>query len=348
MFYKPSIDQTLQRYRDFWKKRNKRVPFLLRIAEIEQIRDEYFTNPAAYLKFYEDMFAARIDVADDYVPTASLDLGAGFTGGLLGGEVTFDDLTSWSDHPLDSWDKLDTICWNFDCKWGRYFDQLMHHFCSRCEGRYAVGLRIQGPTEYMAALRNPTDLCVDVTENPERFHELARRCTDAYKRIIAHQMDAIPPLAGGYCDYYSMWMPGRSAYFTTDFSGVFSPAMYKEHLFQYDQEYALSVDSTWVHVHSGGETHQVENFLQLKNVLGIQIVNDFPAGPPLADLAPLLKQIQKTHCLILRKFPLEELRPVLRELSPSGLFLDIPSQTVGEAKEIADHWDDICRDVWKG
>jgi hypothetical protein len=294
------------------------------------------------------MFAARIDVADDFVPTASLDLGAGFTGGLLGGEVTFLNQTSWSDHPLDTYDKLNTLRWNFDTRWGKYFDQLMAHFCSRSEGRYAVGVRVQGPTEYMAALRNPTDLCLDVTEDPDNFHKLARLCTETYIRFTNHQLNAIPALAGGYCDYYSMWMPGRSVYFTTDFSGVFSSTMYREELFPYDQEYALSVDSTWVHVHSGGETHQVENLLDLKHVLGIQIVNDAPAGPPLNDLTPLLHKIQKTHCLILRKYPLEELKPILRELSPVGLFLDIPCKTVREAKNLADHWDDLCHEIWKG
>ena len=45
---------------------------------------------------------------------------------------------------------------------------------------------------------------------------------------------------------------------------------------------------------------------------------------------------------------LPELKPVLPELSPTGLFLDLPSRTVGEAKATADHWDDICHSVWKG
>jgi len=224
---------------------------------------------------------------------------------------------------------------------------VMRHFCEGCEGNYAVGLRVQGPTDFMAALRNPTDLCVDVSEDPEHFHELARRCTDAYIRFIAWQMKVIPPLAGGYCDYYSMWMPGRSVYFTTDFSGVFSPGMYREHLFLYDQSYAESVERTWVHVHSGGQTHQVGNFLAMRNVIGIQIVNDFPAGPPLVDLTDLLRKIQRTHCLILRKFSLAELRPVLGELSPVGLFLDFPCATVAEAKETAGNWDDICAGIWK-
>jgi len=45
MFYKPKIDETLDRYRTFWSRRKTRVPFLLRIAEIEQFKDEYFTDP---------------------------------------------------------------------------------------------------------------------------------------------------------------------------------------------------------------------------------------------------------------------------------------------------------------
>jgi hypothetical protein len=347
MYYKPNIDQVLERYRRFWSRSKTRVPFIVRIPDLEIPADKYFTDPEAYAGFYENMFSRRMDIRDDFIPSAVLELGAGFTVGLFGGEVSFGADTSWSDHPLDSWDRMDHIRWNFDCRWGKYFEELIKYFVRRGEGKYTVGLRNSGPLDFMANLRNPTLLCVDVFEEPDRFHDLAKCCGEAMKRHMARQFDLIPPVAGGYCDYFSMWMPGRSAFFTCDLSGVFSPAMYKEHLFQHDQEYVRSLDRTWVHVHSGGETHQVVNFLQLKNVLGIQIVNDSPAGPPLTELVPLFKRVQRTHCLILRKFPLDDLKPILKELSPLGLFLDLPSRTVDEAKKIADHWDDICFDIWK-
>ena len=82
----------------------------------------------------------------------------------------------------------------------------------------------------------------------------------------------------------------------------------------------------------------VDEFLTLDGLKGIQIVNDAPAGPSLKQLIPVLQKIQRRHCLILRKYNIEELRSILPELSSAGLFVDTQCGSLKEAKESLVEW----------
>ena len=150
-------------------------------------------------------------------------------------------------------------------------------------------------------------------------------------------MDRIEPLRGGYCDNYGIWTPGRSTYFANDVSCLVSPATYRRQLFEFDGQIAASLDTPWLHVHSGG-AYLVPEFLRIPDLVAIQIVNDRPAGPSLRELVPLLEQIQQNHGLLLRKYPLPELEEILPVLSPAGLYIDTQAASRGEARQILEAW----------
>jgi hypothetical protein len=201
---------------------------------------------------------------------------------------------------------------------------------------------LTGPGDIMTALRGPTQLCIDLYEAPDRVAELARICTDAWISVQQFQMDLIEPLAGGYCDNYGIWTPGRSTYFANDISVVVSPEMYRHQLFEFDCEIAASLETPWLHVHSGG-AYLIPEFLRIPKLVGLQVVNDYPAGPTLQQIAPLLRQVQQNHCLLLRKYPMEELEQILPTLSPEGLYIDTQADSLAEAEGILSDWE---RRVW--
>ncbi|MDP7447471.1 MAG: hypothetical protein QF689_02685, partial [Candidatus Latescibacteria bacterium] len=196
--------------------------------------------------------------------------------------------------------------------------------------------------DIMTALRGPTQICIDLYEAPVHVAELARICTDAWITVQQFQMDLIEPLAGGYCDNYGIWTPGRSTYFANDISVVVSPEMYRQQLFEFDCEIAASLETPWLHVHSGG-TYLIPEFLRIPKLVGLQVVNDHPAGPTLQQILPLLRQVQQHHCLLLRKYPMEELEQILPTLSPEGLYIDTQADSLEEAEGILSEWE---RRVW--
>jgi hypothetical protein len=169
------------------------------------------------------------------------------------------------------------------------------------------------------------------------LRRLGEICSKAWIDVTRFQLELVEPLDGGYCDNYDIWTPGRTSYFANDITTLVSPQTYREHLFSFDCEVAETLDTPWMHVHSGG-VQIVPEFLKIPGLVGIQIVSDYPAGPTLKEIRPLLKDIQKNHCLLLRKYPMEEIKEILPELSPQGLYIDTQCGSLEEAQVILEGW----------
>jgi hypothetical protein len=178
---------------------------------------------------------------------------------------------------------------------------------------------------------------MDVYDNPKELRALLGRCTDAHLRTAGALFELLPGCEGGTCEPYMYWTEGRGYWLTCDVSSVLSPRIYRELLLEFDQAVADSLETPWMHVHSGA-TFMTEEFLRIEGLRGVQIVNDAPAGPSLRDLQPLLQKIQQRHCLILRKYAIEEVLDVLPELSPAGLMVDTQCSSTEEAQRALADW----------
>jgi hypothetical protein len=262
-------------------------------------------------------------------------------GGVMGCPVYFDHGTSWSEHCLKDWadlDPLQNVRFDEGNQWVKRLKEMIELFKAEGAGKCAVGVAmLTGPGDIMTALRGPTEICMDFYESPANIRELAEICTQAWIAVQQFQMDLIDPLDGGYCDNYSIWTPGRSTYFADDISVLLSPKVYRDHLFEFDCRIDESLETPWMHVHSGG-AYLVPEFLKIPGLVAIQIVNDHPAGPTLKEIVPILKRIQKNHCLLLRKYPMDELEDILSELLPQGLYIDTQADSLEKAQQILDKW----------
>lgn len=347
MQYKPNIEEVLKRYQAFWQKSvYDRPPIRIRYPIPGQSDEDWPTacqSPETYYPYWDHVYQQRMALLDDDVCSAAPDMGPGFMGGVMGCPVHFDHGTSWSEHCLKDWGDLDTfrhVVFDESNPWLSRLKQMCDAFAEQGAGKCAPGIAmLTGPGDIMTALRGPTEICVDLYSDPDHIRELAEICTQAWITVEQLQFDWIAPLQGGYCDNYSIWTPGRSGYFANDISTLISPAVYRQHFFEFDCRIAASLETPWLHVHSGG-VHIVPEFLKIPELVGIQIVNDQPAGPTLKEIAPALKQIQQTHCLLLRKYPIEELQAILSELSPEGLYIDTQCESFTQAQQILKAWEE--------
>ena len=346
MEYKPNIKDVLERYKAFWQKElYDRPPIRIRYPIAGQSDEDWPTvsqTPETYYPYWDNVYRQRMELLDDDVCSAAVDMGPGFMGGVMGCPVYFDHGTSWSDHCLQNWDELDSfknMTFDEHNPWVKRLKDMIELFKAKGTSKCAVGVAmLTGPGDIMTALRGPTEICMDFYESPDNIRQLAEICTQAWMSVQHYQMDLIEPLDGGYSDNYSIWTPGRSTYFADDISALLSPKIYREHLFEFDCRIAESVETPWMHVHSGG-AYLVPEFLKIPGLVAIQIVNDHPAGPTLKEIVPLLKQIQEKHGLLLRKYPMDELEEILPEFSPEGLYIDTQADSLEEAKQILDKWE---------
>jgi hypothetical protein len=345
MEYKPQIEKVLKRYNAFWKKDvYDRPPIRIRFPVKGESEDEWTVacqNDDTHYQYWDNILSQRAELGDDEVPTATLDMGPAFMSGVMGVPVYFKNGTSWSEHTLKDWSelkKLKETPLDDSNPWLRKLKDRIKYFIEKSSGKCAVGVAmLTGPGDIMTALRGSTDICMDFYLYPDEVRELAKICTNACIKVAQMQFDLIPPLNGGYCDNYGIWTPGRSSYFADDISTLVSPELYKEKLYPFDCQIADSLETPWLHVHSE-ESRLIPEFVKIPRLVAMQVVNDRPAGPTLKEVLPNLKKVQEKHSLILRKYPMEELKEILKELSPKGLMIDTQCSSLEEAKSILKEW----------
>jgi len=345
MKYKPQIETVLKRYKAFWNKSiYDRPPIRVRFPVSGENEEEWtkaVQNPETHYEYWDNILSQRAELGDDEIPTATVDMGPAFMAGVMGCPIYFGSGTSWEEHILKDWSDLsiiEKVSIDDSNLWVKELKERIRYFVDKSKGKCATGIAmLVGPGDIMAALRGPSEICMDFYLYPEEIKKLGQICTDAWIKVQEIQFDMIPPLFGGYCDNYGIWTPGRSSYFADDISTCVSPQTYMEHLYSFDCQIAESLDTPWLHVHSG-EVRLVPEFVQIPKLVAIQVVNDWPAGPKLKEILPFLKRIQEKHCLILRKYPMEELMEVFQELSPKGLLIDTQCGSLEEAKEILNEW----------
>lgn len=345
MEYKPGLDTILKRYQAFWNMDiYDRPPIRIRYpiaGQNDEAWSEAMQTPETYFAYHETVLRDRIDLADDALPTATIDMAPGLWGGILGCKVMFGHGTSWSTHCLKDWSQMErflAVPLEDSNPWVNRVLDMIDYFIEKSAGKCMVGLPLpMGPGDMATALRGPTEICSDFFEASEQLDTLLAACTQTWIDFFQLMFDRIPACQGGYCDDYDIWTPGRSSYFANDIATLISPATYRQHFFKYDCQVAASSETPWMHIHSE-EARLIPEFIKIPKLRAIQVVSDYPAGPDLREILPLLKLVQENHGLILRKYPMAEIEEILPELSGRKLVVDTQCDAKQEAHDLLTKW----------
>jgi len=343
--YKPDLNKVIRRYQAFWKMElYDRPPIRVRYpipGQTDDIWSEVMQSPETYFDYHENIFIDRLDLMDDALPSATIDMAPGLWGGILGCEVMFGYGTSWSAHCLEDWSKVKPfldVAVDDSNPWVKRVLEMIDYFTAKSKDKCMVGMPLpMGPADMATALRGPTQICYDFFTAAEKLDSLLAACTRIWIEFFQLMFDRIPSYRGGYVDDYDIWTPGRSSYFANDIATLISPDTYQKHFFKYDCQVVKSIETPWMHIHSE-ETRLIPEFIKIPKLRAIQVVNDYPAGPGLIEILPLLKLVQENHGLILRKYPMSEIEEILPELMGRKLIVDTQCESKEEAQDILEKW----------
>jgi hypothetical protein len=165
-------------------------------------------------------------------------------------------------------------------------------------------------------------LALALYEQPGEVESLFARCTRLWRQLVHAKLQILPTYGGGTATGWDYWVPGKGIALQEDFGQMISPTQFRNMILKYDRQLAEGLDCIWFHVHSGA-LHMAPEIASSGAFGGIQICNDYPAGPDIEEMLPTLQTIQERGCLILRKFTLDQLDRVIGQLSPQGLAIDI-------------------------
>ncbi len=232
-----------------------------------------------------------------------------------------------------SWEEALAVRLNRGSPWYRKYMEFTDALVRAADGEFPVSHSPDlGPTDIHAVLRGHSESILDLQDEPEKSARLLARCGEIFRDIFIDLWRRIPLFHGGYYDaQYSLWSPGPIIRMQEDATSVYSPALYRKLVQPVDRWLASQFPSNFIHLHSTS-MFLLDAFLEIEEIRCFEVNNDV-GGPPIERMASYYRRIQEAGKLLLVRgsFTPGELRVLMDQLEPRGLFLNI---MVRDMKEI--------------
>ena len=282
---------------------------------------------------YERLQRWHEEVQDDALWVVAPFYGIPWVEAILGCPVHYSGETFWVDPIWPEWpDRLD-LPMETGQEWLRKLLEFTRVLVQRAEGRHGVAMTLmRGPSDLAAAVRGHEAMIYDMFDHPEELTRLIEAMTSVWIDVARRQLDLIPPYHGGYVsNFYGAWASEPVIFTQEDASASFSPPSFRRFLLPADRRIADTFPYSIMHVHSP-TVWPVKQWLEIDSLSCVEINYD-NNGPRLPELLPILEAVQERKPLIIRgELTTEEIAYVKRELSPSGLLLNLVAETVPEAE----------------
>ena len=339
---KPNLDEALERWRAFWHQDLIGRPCVAVTAPKEgagrvggppgQIRPE--TDFEAHLGQAEAAMAAVYyggEAMPIFQPSFGPDMAAAFVGARL--DWSNDSAhTSWSVPFVEDWeDALPLeLC---DPSWDR-FAELCRLAGQRGEGTYLVGmLDFHSNFDWLAAIRGPDRLCMDLLDRPELIHRAmasARRLYPQVYNTLYETGNMAGRGTGGWLPYFC---EGRYVTVQCDFCCLLSPAQFNEFGLPALTEECGSVDRSVYHYDGATCLQHFDAITGIASLDGIQWTPT-AGGPPMIEWMGLLKRFQARSKNVFVACSADELKVFHRELQPHLVFYRVGVGSEREADEL--------------
>jgi len=339
MLYKEGFEASIRRWNAFWRHDvADRPPLVVHFRQeeregqagqtaertIEDFERQFDLDYVAErVSLVEGMFHQRADFPDDTFPIVSAPSGLAVTGTFFGCKVMVRAGIYWVEpviEHIEDWRNIDFAAGR------RRMDRILEiirYLVERSRGHYAVSLSApDGPADMIVRMLGEQKLAIALYDSPAETKNLLEYCAGLWRDFVRRQLEIIPSYGGGTATSWNYWVPGKGTSFQEDFGAMVSPKQYRQIILKCDNQLVSGLDCAWYHVHSGG-IHMAREIADSGAFKGIQICNDYPAGPSVREMLSTLQYLQKRVCLILRKFSLDQLDNVIGHLSSKGLAIDI-------------------------
>lgn len=272
-------------------------------------------------------------------PATTMCLGASAMAAFYGARVEYRPETVWY-HPIIS--DMTEVNWEIDLETAPLYKETIaapRYYAQECRDRYMVGLpELGSATDDLSLMRGMQDLLFDMLDSPEAVKRGIMAMTETWCRVHT-EMYAIAQSCndGGCCiPWMQTWAPGPHYQMSCDFSAIQSPEMFREFIVPELEAYMTVNDYSVYHWDGPDALKHLDALLELPALKAIQWTPG--EGQPLTGSAcwrQYYKRIQDAgKCLVLPFVQIEEVEPLMAELSSKGLFLNTFAESEEEAKAL--------------
>ncbi len=365
MYYKSDWDKAKKRVEAFWegeiidrccvavfspRKTSKMPPFPELqlgpfLAGLEHFSDDdeesikkWWTDPEGIynrmIVWFENTY-----FGGEAIPAQDLNWGAMSMAAFYGSEPKFTKKTVWYPKVIEDWKSWN---WTSNPEENKYWKQLkdiVELLVNRCDERYFVSTpQIGTAGDLLSLMRGMDTLSLDLFDNSEEVKKAIGIMGDTWVEFHEefYQMTKDVNDGAGVIAWMSLWAPGRHTYLACDFSTVLSPEMFKKFFIseiekegnwcEYGSYHLDGPEALYAHLDTLLEIDQIENIEWTPGI----------GNPPTLTqkYIPEYKKIQKKGKKLYLLAQPQEIEPLLRELSPEGLFIQTQTNSEEEADKL--------------
>ncbi len=252
-----------------------------------------------------------------------------------GVNLIFGDVTSWSEHYINSPEDIVKIKYTRQNEYFAKIEELTKLALEMSNHRYWVGYTDLHPgMDCAAAFRGPENLCMDMIMDPNFVHSLMDKSAEHFLDVYNYFDDMLKTHNQPSVTWMNIPVAnGRMHIPSNDFSSMISPDMFEEFALATLQHEVKTMTHNVFHVDGLGVANHTDMILSVPNVECIQWVQGVADDYPIMQHIPYIKHVQSQNASIIVDLDKSDLDKFMAEVSPKGIFLWIA--TDNEEQEIA-------------
>ena len=289
------------------------------------LKDRWFDTEYQVDSFLESIQGRRF--YGETFPVFSPNLGPNVYAAFHGAELDYAEVTSWVNHCVRDWDDIQRL--KFDCnnEYYRGIEELTRAALEKCAGKFMVGYTdLHGSLDCVADWRGQQDLCLDLSDAPEKVHEMLDIAGQNFLPVYDHYHEALK--AHGQLSVNWMNIPSRGKMHvpSCDFTSMVSTRAFCEFYLPFLLNEVWHMTHNIFHVDGRGVLRHIDKILAIPEISAIQWVQGVGDDLPILQWIPVIEKIQAAGKGVLVDLQLDELEPLIANTKPDGLFLCVPAE----------------------
>ncbi len=341
--FKPDLDDAIAHWRAFWNHDIIQRPCCAVTAPKDGI-ERPAGPPSQFLPDAD--FAAILDLAEAHLaatcfageamprfqPSFGPDMAAAFVGAELDWSPDSEG-TTWSKPFVESWE--DALPLRLGGHVWERFVELNRLAGERGKGKFGVGmLDFHSNLDWLAAIREPAKLCMDLLDCPELVHRAMASVRQLYPVVYNTLYEAAGMADTGTGGWLPYWSEGRYATVQCDFACLLSPAQFGEFVLPALEEECQFLDRSVYHYDGATCLQHFDAITGIGRLDGIQWTPT-AGGPPMTEWLELLQRFQAAGKSVFVGCSAEELKAVFHPaLQPDLVFYSVGVGSEKEADEL--------------
>lgn len=268
------------------------------------------------------------------IPSFLPNIGPDSFAAFLGGDLRFvDDATSWVSPFVDDLSKWEPVL-DRSNRWWQFLSDLMDAGCEAGRGRFLVGIPdLHAGGDALAAARHPDRLALDLYDKPDVVKRLVRRMTEMSIEVCEAYFERTASVQEGNTTWLPAYSRGKYVALQNDFSGLSSPAMFREFFLEDLTDLAEYLDNSLYHLDGQIALGNLDDLLSMEVLDGIQWVPGAGAKP-MSEWVDVLRRIQDAGKCLQISCAADEVELLLSELRHGGLLISTGAPSEAEARAL--------------